>query len=240
MRFATFAQTVLAVSSLVSATPIEKRAFVTDVDYVTDLSIVTTTVGGNTVNQTPASQQHHHSLPEKFRHKAVQHNHHAAKPNFQQAQSQVWTSIVTGQPSQTQTQAQQQQLSTATATQAGPQKQNLVHSHDGEKVWAWTRVFPEHPVTKSAQQATTTPTPSTASSASPSPSSSSSPTSASSSATPSSSSSSSSATNTYQKNVLDSHNIHRSNHSVSALTWSDDLESSALVLAQSCVYGHNV
>lgn len=46
-------------------------------------------------------------------------------------------------------------------------------------------------------------------------------------------------TDDYQSKVLDQHNIHRSNHSASPLTWSDDLESSAKQLAESCVYGHN-
>jgi outer membrane biosynthesis protein TonB len=46
-------------------------------------------------------------------------------------------------------------------------------------------------------------------------------------------------TNTYQGNVLYSHNVHRANHSSTDLTWSSDLEASAQALAASCVYQHN-
>ncbi|KAI5301650.1 hypothetical protein KEM56_001500 [Ascosphaera pollenicola] len=46
-------------------------------------------------------------------------------------------------------------------------------------------------------------------------------------------------TNSYQQMILDSHNLHRANHSAPALQWSSDLESSAKLLAETCVYGHN-
>jgi hypothetical protein len=46
-------------------------------------------------------------------------------------------------------------------------------------------------------------------------------------------------TNTYQGNVLYSHNVHRANHSSTDLTWSSDLEASAQALAASCVYQHD-
>jgi hypothetical protein len=48
-----------------------------------------------------------------------------------------------------------------------------------------------------------------------------------------------SATNSYQSAVLYNHNIHRSNHSVSSVEWSADLESSAYTLASRCVYQHD-
>lgn len=35
------------------------------------------------------------------------------------------------------------------------------------------------------------------------------------------------------------HNVHRSNHSASALTWSDDLANTAQSIAATCVYAHN-
>ncbi len=47
------------------------------------------------------------------------------------------------------------------------------------------------------------------------------------------------AANGYQGKVLDSHNIHRANHSSNAVTWSDDLATSAQVLASRCVYQHD-
>ena len=43
----------------------------------------------------------------------------------------------------------------------------------------------------------------------------------------------------YQQHVLYNHNIHRSNHSVSSLEWSADLEASAQILAARCVYEHD-
>lgn len=46
-------------------------------------------------------------------------------------------------------------------------------------------------------------------------------------------------TNTYQSAVLYNHNIHRSNHSVSSVEWSADLEASAQTLAARCVYQHD-
>ncbi|KAL2006034.1 hypothetical protein VTN00DRAFT_9688 [Thermoascus crustaceus] len=45
--------------------------------------------------------------------------------------------------------------------------------------------------------------------------------------------------NSYQAQVLQQHNMHRSNHSAPALAWSADLEASAKKLADSCVYAHN-
>jgi len=44
---------------------------------------------------------------------------------------------------------------------------------------------------------------------------------------------------TYQNDVLNSHNIHRSNHSAPALTWDDNLASIAAQIASSCIYAHN-
>lgn len=44
----------------------------------------------------------------------------------------------------------------------------------------------------------------------------------------------------YVETVLKHHNAHRSNHSASALTWSDSLAKSAEALANTCVWGHNV
>lgn len=46
-------------------------------------------------------------------------------------------------------------------------------------------------------------------------------------------------TNTYQSAVLYNHNVHRSNHSVSSVEWSADLEASAQTLAARCVYQHD-
>lgn len=46
-------------------------------------------------------------------------------------------------------------------------------------------------------------------------------------------------TNTYHQNVLYNHNVHRSNHSAPALSWSRDLEASAHKLAAQCVYRHD-
>jgi outer membrane biosynthesis protein TonB len=48
-----------------------------------------------------------------------------------------------------------------------------------------------------------------------------------------------SAVNSYQESVLHYHNIHRSDHSASALSWSDDLAQAAHTLASRCVYGHD-
>lgn len=45
---------------------------------------------------------------------------------------------------------------------------------------------------------------------------------------------------TYQQIVIAHHNVHRANHSASALTWSADLASTAASIAASCVYAHNV
>lgn len=46
-------------------------------------------------------------------------------------------------------------------------------------------------------------------------------------------------TNAYQATVLHNHNIHRSNHSATSVSWSDDLEDSARILASRCVYKHD-
>ncbi|KAJ5227955.1 hypothetical protein N7489_008663 [Penicillium chrysogenum] len=48
-----------------------------------------------------------------------------------------------------------------------------------------------------------------------------------------------SAGNSYHESVLHYHNIHRSDHSASALTWSDDLAQAAHTLASRCVYEHD-
>ena len=48
-----------------------------------------------------------------------------------------------------------------------------------------------------------------------------------------------SAANSYQESILHYHNIHRSDHSASALTWSDDLTQAAHTLASRCVYEHD-
>lgn len=39
--------------------------------------------------------------------------------------------------------------------------------------------------------------------------------------------------------ALDSHNVHRSNHSVSALQWDEGLANIAAQIARTCVYEHN-
>lgn len=43
----------------------------------------------------------------------------------------------------------------------------------------------------------------------------------------------------YQQGILDSHNIHRQNASVSGLVWSDQMASIAAQIASSCVYAHD-
>jgi hypothetical protein len=43
----------------------------------------------------------------------------------------------------------------------------------------------------------------------------------------------------YKADVLHNHNVHRSNHSVSALDWHNDLFEAARTLAEQCVYKHN-
>ena len=43
----------------------------------------------------------------------------------------------------------------------------------------------------------------------------------------------------YQQGILDSHNIHRANHSASNLAWDDHLAGIAAQIAQSCVYAHD-
>ncbi|RDW76647.1 CAP domain-containing protein [Aspergillus mulundensis] len=47
------------------------------------------------------------------------------------------------------------------------------------------------------------------------------------------------AANSYQSNVLYSHNVHRANHSSPDVAWSSTLEASAQVLAARCVYEHD-
>ncbi|EED14813.1 SCP-like extracellular protein, putative [Talaromyces stipitatus ATCC 10500] len=49
----------------------------------------------------------------------------------------------------------------------------------------------------------------------------------------------SSAGSSYQSLILNSHNIHRSNHSAPALTWNETLAESALKLANTCDYHHD-
>lgn len=71
----------------------------------------------------------------------------------------------------------------------------------------------------STAQATSTKTPTTASTAS--------------------QSTSTSVSSDYQQGILDSHNIHRRNASVSDLVWSDDMASIAAEIAASCVYAHD-
>lgn len=44
----------------------------------------------------------------------------------------------------------------------------------------------------------------------------------------------------YQTMVLNSHNIHRVNHTAPALTWGDALAVAAKVLSDTCIFHHNV
>lgn len=44
----------------------------------------------------------------------------------------------------------------------------------------------------------------------------------------------------YISAVVDSHNIHRQNHSAPDISWSDSLAASSLVVAQSCVFAHDM
>jgi hypothetical protein len=46
--------------------------------------------------------------------------------------------------------------------------------------------------------------------------------------------------NDYAKSVTDHHNAHRANHSAPALEWDDALAATALKIAQSCNYAHDV
>lgn len=48
------------------------------------------------------------------------------------------------------------------------------------------------------------------------------------------------ASNAYSDVVLYNHNVHRSNHSAPALSWSDSLAATALKIAKSCDYNHNI
>ncbi|CAI7590413.1 unnamed protein product [Penicillium discolor] len=50
---------------------------------------------------------------------------------------------------------------------------------------------------------------------------------------------SSSAGSSYQESILHYHNLHRSDHSASGLTWSEDLAGAANTLASRCEYGHD-
>ncbi|KIV92754.1 hypothetical protein PV10_04023 [Exophiala mesophila] len=43
----------------------------------------------------------------------------------------------------------------------------------------------------------------------------------------------------YKQGILDSHNIHRANHTVNALVWDDRLTNIAAQIAASCVYAHD-
>lgn len=47
-------------------------------------------------------------------------------------------------------------------------------------------------------------------------------------------------TGNYKDAVLYSHNVHRANHSASALTFSDELASYAQTVAAKCVWGHDL
>jgi uncharacterized protein YkwD len=44
----------------------------------------------------------------------------------------------------------------------------------------------------------------------------------------------------YVSAAVDSHNYHRANHSASDMTWSDSLAASAKIVADSCVFAHNM
>ncbi|KAE9365386.1 PR-1-like protein [Stipitochalara longipes BDJ] len=44
----------------------------------------------------------------------------------------------------------------------------------------------------------------------------------------------------YISAAVDHHNYHRANHSASDISWSDDLAASALIVAKSCVFAHNM
>ncbi|KKK14627.1 hypothetical protein P175DRAFT_0529806 [Aspergillus ochraceoroseus IBT 24754] len=100
---------------------------------------------------------------------------------------------------------------------------------------SWTSVITEAATTSTASTtATTTTSSATTSSATTSSATTSSATTSSATAT-----ATATAANTYQSNVIYSHNVHRSNHSATSLTWSDDLEASAQVLAARCVYEHD-
>lgn len=43
----------------------------------------------------------------------------------------------------------------------------------------------------------------------------------------------------YKADVLHNHNVHRSNHSASALDWHDDLFEAARLVTEKCVYAHD-
>lgn len=58
-------------------------------------------------------------------------------------------------------------------------------------------------------------------------------------ATTTSAASTATPTNAYQQAILYNHNVHRSNHSATSVTWSGSLESSARTLAAKCVYQHD-
>ncbi|KAH8773066.1 CAP domain-containing protein [Hyaloscypha finlandica] len=44
----------------------------------------------------------------------------------------------------------------------------------------------------------------------------------------------------YKSAAVDSHNYHRANHSASDISWSDSLAASAKIVADSCVFAHNM
>ncbi|GAD95040.1 SCP-like extracellular protein [Paecilomyces variotii No. 5] len=88
-----------------------------------------------------------------------------------------------------------------------------------------TTAAPQPATTSSSSEVTTAPAPTTSSTTS---------------AAPSTSADSQSSTGEeYQAQILQNHNMHRSNHSAPALAWSTDLESTAQQLADGCVYQHN-
>jgi uncharacterized protein YkwD len=45
---------------------------------------------------------------------------------------------------------------------------------------------------------------------------------------------------TYQERVLAHHNVHRANHSASALVWDDALANTAAIIASTCIYAHSM
>ena len=44
----------------------------------------------------------------------------------------------------------------------------------------------------------------------------------------------------YISAAVDSHNYHRANHSASDMSWSDSLAASALIVANTCVFQHDM
>lgn len=45
---------------------------------------------------------------------------------------------------------------------------------------------------------------------------------------------------TYKEIAIFAHNLHRSNHSAPDVTWSKDLHNDAKIIAEKCVFAHNV